>query len=287
MKKKISIIASFRNESGNIVKFVDEIEKSFKKNKNYSYEIIFIDDASTDKSNKIIKTLKTKNKKIKLIELKKNCGHSPSIQLGLKYVDKNNYLTIIDCDLQDPPNLIFKGLKKANLNTTIHFVRKKRNDGNFQKIYSSIAYFILKIISINKIVGNANYFKIIPPIAVKKLKKNKEQLPYWNYLITMVSKKTKKIFYLRRKRNHGNSKYSIFSLNPWLTFYGGIYYFPKNYFILLSIVTFFINFLIKNFINNSFLIFFNLLLLSNLLFFLWTCYYKKKLKIKYYYKFFK
>ena len=239
MKKKISIIASFRNESGNIVEFVNQIKKSFTNKKNFSYEIIFIDDASTDKSNKIIKKLKTKNKNIKLLELKKNCGHSPSIQLGIKYVDKSNYLTIIDCDLQDPPSLIFEGLKKASLDTTIHFVRKKRNDGTFQKIYSSLAYFFLKIVSINKIVGNANYFKIIPPVVVNKLKRNKEQLPYWNYLITKLSKKTKKIYYLRSKRNYGYSKYSIFSLNPWLTFYGGVYYFSKNYFCLFFLVFFF------------------------------------------------
>ena len=71
MKKKISIIASFRNEEENINEFISRIHNSFKKSSRIDYELIFIDDSSNDLSNTLIKKARTKNKKIKLITLKK------------------------------------------------------------------------------------------------------------------------------------------------------------------------------------------------------------------------
>ena len=128
MKKKIDIIASFRNEEKNILEFTKRIKNSFKKFKNIDYKLIFIDDFSNDLSNYLIKKLIKKNRKIKLISFKKNYGGSPSIQTGFDFVGNKCYATVIDCDLQDPPELIAKNFSKIENNETIHFVRKRRDD---------------------------------------------------------------------------------------------------------------------------------------------------------------
>ena len=85
---KISIIISFRNEKDNINKFVHEVEASFSKNNNY--EIIFIDDNSSDGSLEILLSLIKKNKKIKIIKMKKRFGHSNCIQAGLENISDKN-----------------------------------------------------------------------------------------------------------------------------------------------------------------------------------------------------
>ena len=106
---KISIIASFRNEEESLDLFISEIKKAFRDKKNNSdYEIIFVDDFSSDNSLKILMNHVKKNKKIKIIKMKKRYGHSNSIQAGLENVNKKNHSVIIDCDLQDPPKLILK-----------------------------------------------------------------------------------------------------------------------------------------------------------------------------------
>ena len=92
MKKKIDIIASFRNEEKNILEFTKRIKNSFKKFKNIDYKLIFIDDFSNDLSNYLIKKLIKKNKKIKLISFKKNYGGAPSIQTGFDFVSKKSYV---------------------------------------------------------------------------------------------------------------------------------------------------------------------------------------------------
>ena len=230
MKKKIDIIASFRNEEKNILEFTKRIKNSFKKFKNIDYKLIFIDDFSNDLSNYLIKKLIKKNRKIKLISFKKNYGGSPSIQTGFDFVGNKSYATVIDCDLQDPPELIAKNFSKIENNETIHFVRKRRDDPFLQIIYTKIAYFFLHFISNGKIIMNSNHFKILPPKVVHKIKKSKEIFPYWNYLFTMYSKKNKLIFYNRQRRIHGKSKFNLFSLNPWITYFSGFFYFKKRFF---------------------------------------------------------
>ena len=282
---KISIIASFRNEQENIDLFINKIQETFEKLNNFDYEIIFVDDCSTDNSFSILEKHFESNKKIKVIKMHQRYGHSPSIQTALENINNNNYCVIIDCDMQDPPEMIAENLKNIQKNETVHFVRKKRDDGFFQKIYSYIAYIILNFISGGKIFINAGYFKIMPPVVTEKIKKNDEYLPFWSYLITKLSIKNKKIYYLRKPRHGGESKYSFFSINPWLTFYGGLYYFKVRYLIFsITLLAFFI--LIKNytiFISKSLIInlVFNSIItifIINIIFFLYYLYLKSKKK---------
>lgn len=279
----ISIIASYRNEEESLKKFISTISKSFKKKQIKKYEIIFVDDCSTDNSFNILLNEAKKNNKIKIIKMKRRCGHSNSIQAAFENISKNNFSVIIDCDLQDSPELISKNFNPNERDKTIHFVRTERKDGLFQKIYSNIAYKILYLISLGKIFSNAGYFKINPPDVTNKIKNDNEYYPYWNYLITKYSKKNKKIFYSRLKRSKGNSKFSFFSLNPWLTFFGGAYYFKLNYIIFLSSIIYLIHLLKKSNYFSTFETVLNLgsiLIFINLFLFLIYLIFKNKKKIK-------
>ena len=285
MKKKISIVASFRNEEENINEFIARINNSFKKSNLIDYELIFVDDFSTDLSNELIKKACIKNKKIKLITLKKRYGHSPSLQTGFDFVSKKNYVAIIDCDLQDRPELIAQNFSTIKEEQTLHFVRKKREDLFFQRLYTKIAYLILDLISEGKIIMNAGYFKIIPPSVVKKIKNNTERKPYWNYLLTKCSSQSKIMYYVRKKRIYGSAKFTIFSLNPWMTYFGGVHYFKKrftNIILGLLIINIIILLLVfYNFYNVVLLLFitlFNCFLIINLIVVSLVAYYKKKNK---------
>ena len=279
----ISIIASFRNEEESLKQFISKISRSFKKKKIKKYEIVFVDDCSTDNSINILLNEAKKNKKIKIIKMKNRYGHSNSIQSAFENISKNNFSVIIDCDLQDPPELIAENFNPREKDKTIHFIRTERKDGLFQKVYSNLAYKILYIVSLGKIFSNAGYFKINPPAVTKKIKKDSEYYPYWNYLITKYSKHNKKLFYSRLKRSKGTSKFTILSLNPWLTFFGGAYYFKFNYIIFLSLIIFFINIINKSNYLSKFELFLDsgLILISiNLIMFLVYLIFKNKKKIK-------
>lgn len=287
--KKINILASFRDEETSIPIFMKRIENSFRKNKKIDYEIIFIDDYSNDGSLNILKKISKKNKKIKIVSFKKNYGGSDSISFGIKVANPKYFLCVIDCDLQDPPELISKYLIHIKNNELINFVRNKRDDGLFQRIYTSFAYTFLSLVSKKKILKNCNYFKIIPPEIVKKIQKhiNNERWPYWNYFLLQRASKIKNIFYLRENRKHGLSKYGIFSLNPWITFMSGLLYFEKRFKIIFTIFNFisisslYVAVLFFNFEFLNFLIILNILFYILFLFFLNELKQKKKNKINY------
>ena len=285
MKKKISIIATFYNEEKSIEKFINRIDKSFKKFKKIDYDLIFIDDCSTDSSNILIKKKQKKNKKIKIKTLIKRYGHNLSLQTGFDFISKKNFVAVIDCDLQDDPELIAKNFVKIKQNETIHFVRKKREDPIFQKFYSYLAYRMLNFISKGKIIMQTSHFKILPPIVVSKVKKNREIDPYWNYLFTKFSLVNKIVYYAKKKRVYGSSKFTIFTLNPWLNFFSGINCFRKKFITIIStlliinITTLLLTY--YNFYNAIIILFltlFSCLLITSLSISSYLHYYKKKNK---------
>ena len=249
MRRILNIIASFRNEEENILYFCNEIDKAFKKYKKIDYRIYFINDFSTDSSEKKIIGLKKKNNKIFLSSTKKNYGGSTSIHHGFELIPNNQSATVMDCDLQDPPSILAKEFNLANKNTLINFVRKERKENPFQLFYTSLAYKFISFISNGKIISNSNYFKIIPSQVIKKIRKSREIFPFWNYFICKLSTENKNIYYRRKLRIFGKSKYNIFSLNPWITFYSALYYFKLRTY-LTFIFLIFLNYLILVIFDN-------------------------------------
>ena len=144
-----SLIIPIYNEEDNILNLYNEINKSFHDNQVKLYEIIFVDDCSTDNSNKILKTLSDKDSKIKLLRNNSNYGQSYSITKGIKN-SLNNTIVTIDGDCQNNPFDILKLLKYYN-DTQFKLIgglRNKRRDPLIKIISSKLANkirsFILK-----------------------------------------------------------------------------------------------------------------------------------------------
>ena len=103
---KVSVISPVYNASEILETFVDKVLINIKKiNKNY--EIILIDDCSTDDSWKKLITLKSKLNNIKIKRNKRNIGQHPTIKKALK-IAKGNLIFILDCYLQDDPKYFKK-----------------------------------------------------------------------------------------------------------------------------------------------------------------------------------
>ena len=167
----ISIIVPTLNESKNILKFVKNLK--FLK---FKYELIFVDDNSSDNSNQIFK--KIKNKKINFIIRKaKKKDLSKSVLLG---IDKSRYnnVMIMDCDLQH-------SLKDANKMKSIFFKNKldliigsrflkKKYFGNIffiRSMFSLFFIFVINLIFVKKTTDPLSGFFICKKAIVKKIKK--------------------------------------------------------------------------------------------------------------------
>ena len=141
--KLLSIVFSFRNEEGNIKPLVERISTTMREIKDWKYELIFVNDDSTDQSEKILLDLQ-KNFPIKIINMSRNFGIDPCVLAGFRNCS-GDAVIYLHSDQQDPPKLIPKLLKKFEEgNEIVHTVRTKRKgEGKFRMFLTKIAYWII------------------------------------------------------------------------------------------------------------------------------------------------
>jgi len=200
-----SIIIPVYNELNNIEKLFNEIR--FSLNNFDTYQIIFIDDGSTDDSQDILKDLENK-KLIQLIKNKKNIGQSYSIYKGIKNAKYETIITL-DGDGQNNPNDIPKLLKMYNEtnNKLIGGIRINRKDNYIKKISSIIANNIRRFILKDNCKDTGCSLKIFD-------RKIFLSFPYFDGLHRFLPALFKGYGYntdfinvSHRQRNSGNSKY--------------------------------------------------------------------------------
>ena len=98
----LSIVVPCFNEDESVEIFLEEIQKTLK---DYNFEVIYVNDGSSDNTLKYIKELASKNSNVKYISFSRNFGKESAIFAGLKYAS-GDYICLMDADLQHPPKLI-------------------------------------------------------------------------------------------------------------------------------------------------------------------------------------
>lgn len=138
--KEISFVIPLYNEEGSLEKLYQKIKKEIKE---YNYEIIFVDDGSTDNSLKILTQIAKKDKDVKIIVFRKNFGKSAAYMAAFRKSSGKIIITM-DADLQDNPKEIKKFVKKINMGCDLAVGWKKvRHDPFSKRIPSKIFNIVL------------------------------------------------------------------------------------------------------------------------------------------------
>ena len=210
--KKISIIIPIYNEEESLLFFYERIKNVINNNKNYAYELIFINDGSYDNSNKLLLNLYKKDKNIKILNLSRNFGKEVAMSAGIDYA-RGDAAVIIDSDLQDPPELIPDLIKKWEEGyDVVYAVRKKRKGETFLKKITALLFYesINKFTKI-KIPKNTGDFRLIDKIVINALRELPEQNRFMKGLFSWVGYKQIGIYYNRDPRYGGRSKWNYFN----------------------------------------------------------------------------
>ena len=220
--KLLSIVFSFRNEEGNIKPLVKRISKTMEKIENWKYELIFVNDDSTDKSEKILLDLQ-KNYPIKLINMSRNFGIDPCVLAGFRN-SSGDAIIYLHTDQQDPPEIIPDLIKKHEEgNEIVHTVRTKRKgEGKFRMFLTKIAYKIIDTVSDINLPIQAGDYKLISKKALNEILKQKEFRPYVRGLSVWVGFKQDLVYYEREARGKGESKMPLLSAGPITDFINGV-----------------------------------------------------------------
>lgn len=170
-----SIVIPVLNEEEVLTEFYRRLVGTMDRLKK-QYEIIFVNDGSTDNSLSIMEELYSRDKKIKIIDFSRNFGHQQALTAGISYA-RGEAVIIMDADLQDPPEVIPELIKKWKKGyQVVYGIRKKREKEKFfKKAGTSIFYKLLYAITDIKIPRDAGDFRLLDRRVVQSLKKMRER----------------------------------------------------------------------------------------------------------------
>ena len=202
----------------------------------FSFEIIFVNDGSTDQTPFILDDFAHKNQRVIVLHFSRNFGHQQALSAGL-HECRGQYAVIIDADLQDPPEIIPEMLnlairESANIVFGQRVTRKK--EGWFKKISASIYYRLLNFLSDVELPLDSGDFRLLDRQVIDTFKDLKEKNKYIRGLMGWVGYKQLPFLYEREARFAGKTHYS-FTKMLQLAIKGLLYFSKKPLMIAMNL----------------------------------------------------
>ena len=216
---ELSIIVPCYNEELTINNFYEKIIDVCAANNIINYEIIFVDDGSSDNTISLIKELNEKNKNIHFLSFSRNFGKDAAILAGLKKAN-GEYSVVMDADLQDPPELLPKMLeiiKSEDIDCVETRRETRKGEPIVRSIFAKIFCKLMTAVSNVKIVDGIRDFRLMKKSMVNAVVSIQESNRFSKGLFSWVGFKTKCIAYDNIERNAGCSKWSFWSLFKYAT----------------------------------------------------------------------
>lgn len=201
----ISVIVPVYNEEDNVVPLTKQIDDSLK---GFDYEIIYIDDFSTDNTKKNVVNMN--NPRVVLVELRKNYGQSLALAAGFDQA-KGDYIVTLDGDMQNDPSDIPHMIEKAESEDwdVVTGIRAKRKDSFIRTIPSKIANFLIRRATRLDLKDQGCAIKVFKKEIAKDLNLYGEMHRFINLLAHLNGARITQVPVKHHPRIHGQSKYGL------------------------------------------------------------------------------
>ncbi len=209
MKKLVSFVVPVYNEEENLHEFHKRIG-SVMQEQPYDYEIIFVDDGSSDNSHRILADLAEQDAHVQVYFLSRNYGHQLALTCGLDNAEGDAVITM-DGDLQHPPELVPELLKLWEDGFQIvQTMRTATEDASFFKNITSKAYYkIINSMSKVEITPGSSDFRLMDKVAVEAFRRYRERARFIRGLVNTLGFKTATFKFTAPPRFAGHSKYNL------------------------------------------------------------------------------
>lgn len=207
----LSIVVPCFNEDEIVEIFLGEIQKTLK---DYNFEVIYVNDGSSDNTLKYIKELASKNSNVKYISFSRNFGKESAIFAGLKYAS-GDYICLMDADLQHPPKLIPEMLEAVlDEGYDVAAARRvsRKGEPKIKSFFSHRFYKVFNKISDIDMVEGATDYRIMTRQVVDSVLDLPEYNRFSKGLFQWVGFDTKWIEYENIERIAGESTWSFWGL---------------------------------------------------------------------------
>ncbi|WP_278381962.1 glycosyltransferase family 2 protein, partial [Clostridium tyrobutyricum] len=175
-----------------------------------NYEIIFINDGSSDSTQKKVQQICKIDQNIKLINFSRNFGHQCAITAGME-TSIGNAIVVIDADLQDPPEVIPEMIKKWKEGYDVVYGKRAKRQGEsfFKKLTARAFYRLLKDMTSIDIPVDTGDFRLIDRKVCNTLNSLPERNRYVRGLVSWIGYKQTSVEFIRHERFAGDSKYPL------------------------------------------------------------------------------
>lgn len=214
-KKLVSVVVPIYNEISMINEIYDRIDAVFKKMKNYTYEIVFFDDGSTDGTRDAIEELCSQHNEVKSVFYTRNFGYLKNTFYCMQQA-KGDCGIIVHADLQNPPELIPEFLEKWENGTQVVLgVKNKSRENKFVYFLRTVFYFLMINFFGMKIIPHATEFELFDKSFIEVLKKINVNVPFLRGIVSEYASNIDFVYYTQDARKKGKSK---FNLNKYYDF---------------------------------------------------------------------
>jgi len=232
---RLSIVSTLYNSAPHLIEFYERITQCAQ-DITHDYELILVNDGSSDNSFELAVSFHEKDQRVKVIDLSRNFGHHKAIMTGLSYA-QSDYVFLIDSDLEEPPetlNLFWEEIHGSKGLDVVFGIQEKRRGGWFERISGSIFYGFINLISDIKIPRNFLTVRLMTARYTKNLIRCREREINFSTLTELTGFKQKAIPVKKGSRSPSNysflKKFSILvnavtssTIRPlWIIFYLGL-----------------------------------------------------------------
>jgi len=202
-----SIIAPIYNELGNIPELHRRVKETLEKT-GETWELLMVDDGSTDGSTDEIRKQATQDEHIKPVIFARNFGHQIAVTAGLDYA-KGQAVVVIDSDLQDPPEVILDLISKWKEGYEVVFAQRSEREGEtwFKLFTASLFYRLIYRITDVKIPMDTGDFRLMDRKVVDVMVQMRERHRFLRGMSSWVGFKQTGVTYKRASRFSGETKY--------------------------------------------------------------------------------
>ncbi len=174
------------------------------------YELIFVDDGSRDNTLNMLRDISAKDAAVKVISFSRNFGHQEAVSAGMAE-SSGDAIIIIDCDLQDPPEVIPEMAEKWKNGADIVYGQrvKRKGESAFKKLTAWLYYRILKALGGQYIPANTGDFRLIDRRVCDMLVSMPERNRFLRGMAAWSGFKAEPAPFVREERAAGKTKYSM------------------------------------------------------------------------------
>jgi dolichol-phosphate mannosyltransferase len=206
----VSVVIPVFNETENLLPLIAKLRDALAE---VDWEIIFVDDGSTDDSLDVVRLAALNDGRVKAISFSRNFGHQAAVTAGLDFAE-GDAVVVMDADLQDPPDLLPRMLELLDKGYDVVSPQRvaRRGETAFKRVTASLFYRAMARLADRRLVRDVGDFRLFSRRAVLALRSFREHHRFMRGLVAWLGLKEAVLPFERQARAAGETKYPLIKM---------------------------------------------------------------------------